>query len=81
MKSLPRARLLSRLDPAIPLLLVEGGAGNHKHALLAEWAACSAETSAPLIDRLEALGYAVRGKSREAVTEVLKHPPTGPRRG
>jgi len=42
--SLPRARLLSRLDPAIPLLLVEGGAGNHKHALLAAWvAAPSAE--------------------------------------
>ena len=54
---------------------------NDTNALLAEWAACSAETSAPLIDRLEALGYAVRGKSREAVTEVLKHPPTGPRRG
>ena len=51
------------------------------NALLAEWAACSAEASAPLIDRLEALGYAVRGKSREAVAEVLKHPPTGPRRG
>lgn len=37
--SLPRTRLLSRLDPAIPLLLVEGGAGNHKYALLQEWAA------------------------------------------
>ena len=36
--SLPRARLHSRLDPAIPLLLVEGGAGNHKHALLSDWA-------------------------------------------
>jgi DNA-binding CsgD family transcriptional regulator len=42
-KSLPRTRLLSRLDPAIPLLLVEGGAGTHKHALLSEWA----ETPSP----------------------------------
>ncbi len=45
------------------------------NALLAEWAACSAEASAPLIERLEALGYAVRGKSREEVAEVLRHPP------
>lgn len=35
--SLPRTRLLARLDPAIPLLLVEGGAGNHKYALLQQW--------------------------------------------
>lgn len=45
------------------------------NALLAEWAACSADASAPLIERLEALGYAVRGKSREEVAEVLRHPP------
>jgi DNA-binding CsgD family transcriptional regulator len=41
--SLPRTRLLARLDPAIPLMLVEGGAGNHKYALLHEWA----ETPSP----------------------------------
>lgn len=45
------------------------------NALLAEWAAYSADASAPLIERLEALGYAVRGKSREEVAEVLRHPP------
>ncbi len=45
------------------------------NALLAEWAACSADASSPLIERLEALGYAVRGKSREEVAEVLRHPP------
>lgn len=46
------------------------------NALLAEWAACAVEESAPLVERLEALGYAVRGKSHEAVAEVLRHPPT-----
>jgi hypothetical protein len=51
------------------------------NALLAEWAACAVEESAPLIERLEDLGYAVRGKSREAVAEVLRHPPTRPARG
>lgn len=45
------------------------------NALLAEWTACSADASAPLIERLESMGYAVRGKSREAVAEVLRHPP------
>lgn len=45
------------------------------NVLLAEWAACSAEESAPLIERFEALGYAVRGKSREEIAEVLRHPP------
>jgi len=45
------------------------------NALLAEWAACSAEESAPLIERFETLGYAVRGKSREEIAEVLRHPP------
>ncbi|AWN34418.1 hypothetical protein [Methylobacterium radiodurans] len=45
------------------------------NALLAEWAACSTEESAPLIERFEAMGYAVRGKSREEVAEVLRRPP------
>lgn len=50
-------------------------------ALLAEWAASSAEESGPLIERLEALGYAVRGKSREEIAEILKAPPSEPARG
>ncbi len=45
------------------------------NALLAEWAACSADESAPLIERFEAMGYAVRGKSREEVADVLRRPP------
>ena len=45
------------------------------NALLADWAACAIEESAPLVERLEALGYAVRGKSHDEVVEVLKHPP------
>ena len=45
------------------------------NALLAEWAACAAADSAPLIDRLEGLGYPVRGKSREEVEAILKGPP------
>jgi hypothetical protein len=46
--------------------------------LLAEWAACAADESAPLIERFEAMGYAVRGKSHEEVAEALRHPPTRP---
>jgi hypothetical protein len=46
------------------------------NVLLAEWAACSAAQSAPLIDRLEAMGYDVKERSREDVVEILKHPPT-----
>lgn len=49
------------------------------NTLLAQWAASSVEESAPLVERLEGLGYAVRGKSREEVAEVLRHPPTQPR--
>ncbi|MBP1181963.1 DNA-binding MarR family transcriptional regulator [Methylobacterium sp. PvR107] len=45
--------------------------------LLAEWAARSATTSAALIDRLEAMGYAVRGKSEDEIADVLHQPPTG----
>lgn len=45
------------------------------NALLAEWAACAAEDSAFLIARLEAMGYAVRGKSHDQVAEVLRRPP------
>jgi hypothetical protein len=44
--------------------------------LLAEWAATSTEDSPALVERLERMGYEVRGKSRDEITEVLKHPPT-----
>jgi hypothetical protein len=44
--------------------------------LLAEWAASSTEDNPALVERLEQMGYEVRGKSRETVTEVLKHPPS-----
>lgn len=47
------------------------------NAELAEWAARSASGSDALIERLEGLGYAVRGKSEDEVSEILKHPPTG----
>lgn len=50
------------------------------NARLADWAARSAETSEALVDRFEAMGYEVRGKSEEEVAEVLRHPPTRPRR-
>ena len=43
---------------------------------LAAWAACTAEDSPSLIERLEAMGYAVRGKSREEVEAILRCPPT-----
>lgn len=46
--------------------------------LLAEWAACAVEESEPLIERLEAMGYAVRGKPHEEVAEILRHPPARP---
>lgn len=43
---------------------------------LAAWAACTAEDSPALIARFEAMGYAVRDKSREEVEAVLRCPPT-----
>ncbi len=43
---------------------------------LAAWAACTAEDSPALIERFEAMGYAVRGKSREEVEAALRCPPT-----
>lgn len=43
--------------------------------LLAAWAARSAATSAALIDRLETMGYEVRGKSEDEIAEVLHRPP------
>jgi len=46
------------------------------NVLLAEWTACALEDSPALIERLERMGYEVRGKSRGDVVEVLKHPPT-----
>ncbi|MGU3666424.1 hypothetical protein ACLBX9_19730 [Methylobacterium sp. A49B] len=51
---------------------------NHR---LAAWAARSAVTSAALIDRFEAMGYEVRGKSEEEIADVLHHPPTRGTRG
>ncbi|WP_375466146.1 hypothetical protein [uncultured Methylobacterium sp.] len=45
---------------------------------LSAWAARSAAGSAALIERLEALGYEVGGKSEDEIAEVLKHPPTRP---
>ncbi|AWN50544.1 hypothetical protein [Methylobacterium sp. 17Sr1-1] len=48
---------------------------------LAAWAACTAEDSPALIERFEAMGYEVRGKSREAVEAVLRCPPTRTGRG
>ncbi|GJD59598.1 hypothetical protein [Methylobacterium dankookense] len=51
------------------------------NALLAAWAASSIEESGPLIERLEALGYDLRGKSREEIEAALKAPPTRPARG
>ena len=49
--------------------------------VLAEWAARSAADSEALIERLDALGYDVRGKSEDDVAEVLRHPPTKPKAG
>ena len=45
--------------------------------LLAAWAARSAATSAALIDRFEAMGYTVRGKSEDEIADVLHRPPSG----
>lgn len=39
---------------------------------LAEWAARSASDSDQLIERFERMGYEVRGKSVDEITEVLK---------
>lgn len=47
------------------------------NAVLADWAARSAAESDALIARLEGLGYEVRGKSEDEISEILKHPPTG----
>ena len=44
--------------------------------LLAEWAARSAVASAALIERFEAMGYEVRGKSEDEIAEILHRPPT-----
>lgn len=46
------------------------------NTLLAEWAARSAATSGPLIDRFEAMGYEVRGKGEDEIADVLRKPPT-----
>jgi hypothetical protein len=43
---------------------------------IAAWAARSAATSAALIERFEAMGYEVRGKSEEEIADILHRPPT-----
>ena len=50
------------------------------NAALAEWAARSATESDALIERLEAMGYAVRGKAEAEISEILRHPPARPPR-
>ena len=44
--------------------------------ILAAWAARSATESAALIDRFEAMGYEVRGKSEGEIADILHRPPT-----
>lgn len=44
--------------------------------MLAAWAARSVATSGALIDRFEAMGYEVRGKSEDEIAAVLHRPPT-----
>jgi hypothetical protein len=44
--------------------------------ILATWAARSAATSVALIERFEAMGYEVRGKSEEEIADILHRPPT-----
>ena len=51
------------------------------NAALADWAARSANDSDALIERFEAMGYAVRGKSEEEIAETLRHPPTRSSKG
>lgn len=50
------------------------------NAALSEWAARSTTESDALIERLEAMGYAVRGKSESEITDILRHPPARPPR-
>ena len=50
------------------------------NTLLSEWAARSATDSAALIDSFEELGYPVRGKSEDEIAEILRQPPSQPRR-
>lgn len=64
-------------DPDTPAAAAPGDRLAALNVMLAEWAAASAAESPSLIDRFEAMGYRVRGKSRDEVTEVLKHPPSG----
>ncbi|MDP4021428.1 hypothetical protein Q8W71_02240 [Methylobacterium sp. NEAU 140] len=51
------------------------------NGLLAEWAARSASESDALIERFEAMGYEVRGKSTEEIAAVLRRAPTRAARG
>lgn len=67
MISLPRTRLLSRLDAAIPLLLVEGGAGNHKFALLHDW------TSLPAAEVRVAVDLDPRQQAHASISDQLRY--------
>ncbi|GBU17353.1 MULTISPECIES: hypothetical protein [Methylobacterium] len=60
-------------DPKIPTDDLEKA-----NARLAAWAARSAVDSEALVERLEAMGYALRGKSEDEIAEALRHPPTRP---
>ena len=44
--------------------------------MMAAWAARSATDSPALIDRFEAMGYEVRGKSEDEIAGILHRPPT-----
>ncbi|MCJ2072491.1 hypothetical protein MKK75_27495 [Methylobacterium sp. J-030] len=48
------------------------------NGILADWAARSASTSTELIDRFEAMGYEVRGKSEDEIADVLRRRPARP---
>ncbi|MCJ2090825.1 hypothetical protein MKK88_33305 [Methylobacterium sp. E-005] len=69
MVAAPDAQPVSQVDPSPPDL-------EHMNDILADWAARSAASSAALIERFEAMGYEVRGKSEDEIAEVLHRPPT-----
>ncbi|MEL6062277.1 MULTISPECIES: hypothetical protein [unclassified Methylobacterium] len=69
MVAAPASQSDSQGDPSPPDL-------EQVNDILAEWAARSAADSAALIDRFEAMGYEVRGKSEAEIAQVLHRPPT-----
>lgn len=69
MVAIPDTQPGSQGDPSPPDL-------GQVNDILAEWAARSAATSTALIDRLEAMGYEVRGKPEAEIAEILHRPPT-----